>query len=197
MEKGRFFIKNAFTALLCFCTALMFNLKFEVPEIQNDAGVLYNITENLRQSITLDFFATTIIALSFYFITLKINQLAKSSIRAQYICNLILAFLWLFSEGFQIDNTLTSLYSSPGQVVKSILYVIGAAHLLNSIGNILYLFLSSQKELQELPEKKTVFAVFSHTHPYLFWFLLVLIVWIPNTILSHPASIESDVWDSS
>ena len=55
MEKGRFFIKNAFTALLCFCTALMFNLKFEVPEIQNDAGVLYNITENLRQSITLDF----------------------------------------------------------------------------------------------------------------------------------------------
>ncbi len=196
MEKGRFFIKNAFTVLLCFCTALMFNLKFEVPEIQNDAGVLYNITENLRQSITLDFFATTIIALAFYFITLKINQLVKSNIRAQYICNLILAFLWLFSEGFQIDNTLTSLYSSPGQVVKSILYVIGAAHLLNSIGNILYLFLSSQKELQELPEKKTVFAVFSHTHPYLFWFLLVLIVWIPNTILSHPASIESDVWDS-
>ena len=96
MEKGRFLIKNAFTALLCFCTALMFNLKFEVPEIQNDAGVLYNITENLRQSIALDFFATTIIALSFYFITLKINELAKNNIRAQHICNLILAFLsWL------------------------------------------------------------------------------------------------------
>ena len=79
MEKGRFLIKNAFTVLLCFCTTLMFNLKFEVPEIQNDAGVLYNITENLRQSITLDFFATTIIALAFYFITLKINELSKQN----------------------------------------------------------------------------------------------------------------------
>ena len=84
MEKGRFFIKNAFTALLCFCTALMFNLKFEVPEIQNDAGVLYNITENLRQSITLDFFATTIIRAVFLFYYLEDQSAGKK----QYPCTI-------------------------------------------------------------------------------------------------------------
>lgn len=183
---------------LCFCTTLMLSLSFVSPEISYDAGLVYSITENLRQSLSNNIFVMTIIFSAFYYINIRIEENKKDTIPALYVFDFILACLWLMSEGFRIDDTIVSLYSSAGQITKSIIYVIGATHLLNCIGNILYSLLLSITRSQNSysTRRMTIIDKFYNSHTYIFWFICMIIVWMPHTIISHPASMECDVWDS-
>lgn len=65
---------NCITALLCFCTTLFFNISFSQPEITGNAGVIYSISENIRQSLKNDFFMMTIMFVALYYINLEINK---------------------------------------------------------------------------------------------------------------------------
>lgn len=60
-----------------FCTTLFFNISFEQPEITGNAGVIYSISENIRQSLKNDFFMMTIMFVALYYINLEINKKLK------------------------------------------------------------------------------------------------------------------------
>jgi hypothetical protein len=165
----------------------MLNLNFNVPETTSE-GVLFSIIENLRQSLQSDYCTITLVFLMLLYVNIKINNIKKCDSYIFYIFNFLLALLWLQSEGFRINDSTENLYCTQGQIVKSIIYVIGATHLLNCVGNIIYNFINQNKLVTyEINNKKKKF---------LKYFLCVFIVWIPNTIISHPASMEMDVWDS-
>lgn len=190
--------RNIITGILCFCTTLFFNLSFVQPELAEDVGLIYDIIENLRLSMKNDFFMMTIMFAALYYVNLKLNEKRKISIPAIYVLNAILAVLWLIAEGFRIDDTTTMLFCSPGQVVKSIFYVIGATHFLNCMSNLLYILLVSNNMHTNniYIYNKGILYKFYKEHTYGAFFFLMMIIWLPNTILSHPASIECDVWDS-
>lgn len=190
--------RNIITGILCFCTTLFFNLSFVQPELAEDVGLIYDIIENLRLSMKNDFFMMTIMFAALYYVNLKLNEKRKISIPAIYVLNAILAVLWLIAEGFRIDDTTTMLFCSPGQVVKSIFYVIGATHLLNCMSNLLYILLVSNNIYTNniYINNDGILHKFYKEHTYGAFFFLMIIIWLPNTILSHPASIECDVWDS-
>lgn len=187
---------NCITALLCFCTTLFFNISFSQPEITGNAGVIYSISENIRQSLKNDFFMMTIMFVALYYINLEINKKIEYRIPSLYFVNILLAILWLISEGFRINDTTTMLFSSAGQAAKSIIYVIGAAHLLNCLGILLYYLFKTKINADEEKVSRNIIERFYSKHTYVALFFLMIIVWIPNTIISHPASIECDVWDS-
>ena len=162
--------KKIQTGFLCFCSLLMFCMRFDQPDMK------------------IDFFSMTIMFAALYYADVKIGASIKYHSYLQYVVCIILALLWLVSEGFAIDNTIKSLYSTPLQIVKSVVYVLGATHLLNRIGSVFHELIAEKSRTCGIPAKKM--------HPFLFWFMLILVVWMPHTIVSHPASIECDAWDS-
>lgn len=165
-----YFCKIIWTGFLCFCTTLMLCMRFDQP------------------SMNIDFFAMTILFAALYYADFKIHENITYRSRLQEVVCILTALLWLFSEGFAVDNTIISLYSSPVQIVKSVVYLFGATHMLNHAGSIFHELLTTKSMPVSVPSKKL--------HPFVFWFILMLIVWLPHTIISHPASIECDAWDS-
>lgn len=188
-------VQKAVIGFLCLCTVLMFSMNFTCPEIDNTYGWLYSVLENLRLSINKDMFQLTIYWGALFYCNIKLLNLKYEKCYGIYVLNLILALFWLFSESLQIDNTFNHITGQSGQVVKSLIYVIGAVHLLNCIA-ILVRYILARDNINEEKETTNKLILFYRKHNYLSLFVLILLVWMPNTILSHPASMEYDVWDS-
>ncbi len=183
-------------ALLCFFTTLMFGLDFEVPTVENDVGIIFGIMENLRQSFRYDSFTMTIIFATLFYACIKIDKKKTHNMYGLYAVNAIIAILWLMSEGFRINDATINLHCTEGQITKSIIYVIGATHLLNVLSDSLYEFLRAKNQTIEINAKAPKIIDFYNKHPYIWCFILMFLVWIPHTIISHPASMECDAWDS-
>lgn len=162
--------KKIWKGFLCFCSLLMLCMRFDQPGMK------------------VDFYSMTIIYAALYYADIKICAKINYHSNLQNVISIILAFLWLISEGFAIDNTVRSLYSTPLQIVKSMVYILGAAHLLNRIGAVFHELITEKSKAGNKLEKKMP--------PFVFWFIIMLIVWMPHTVISHPASIECDAWDS-
>lgn len=188
-------IQKILAGILCICTVLMFNMDFVIPEIDTSYGNIYMILENLRLSINKNFFDLTIYWAALYYCNIKLMDMKAQRCYGIYCMNFILAVLWLLSESLQIDNTFNHISGQSGQIVKSVIYVIGAMHLLNCLAVLMkYLLTKSYKRGEKETTNKII--LFYRKHNYLCLFGLILLVWMLNTILSHPASMEYDVWDS-
>lgn len=196
MRVEKKYLRIVYIALLCFFTTLMFGLDFEVPTVENDVGIIFGIMENLRQSFRYDSFSMTIIFASLFYACIKIDKKKTHNMYGLYAVNAIIAILWLMSEGFRINDATTNIYCTEGQIAKSIIYVIGATHLLNVLSGLLYEFLKAKNPTMEINTKTSKIGDFYSKHPYIWWFILMFLVWIPHTIISHPASMECDAWDS-
>lgn len=195
MEKG-IRVEKIRVALLCFCTVLMFELNFQVTEISESARGIYEILENLRMSLDGNFFQMTIMFGAFYYVNIKINSYMKEKIPGVAVINLMLAIVWLMAENYRINNTTSLLFSSMGQGVKSIIYVIGATHLLNNLSVLIYiLFTSENAKISYLNNSYKSVKIFEKCNSVIF-VILLLVAWLPHTIISYPANIEYDVWDS-
>jgi len=138
--------------------------------------------------LKVDFFSMTVIFAALYYADTRIGILIKYENHLQNIINLVIAFLWLVSKAFSIDNTTLCIYNSQMQIVKSIIYVIGAAHLLNRVGMVFHELI--------ITKYKSANSTLKGIRSFALWFISMFAVWIPHTIISHPASIECDAWDS-
>lgn len=196
MKIERKYLRVVYIGLLCSFTTLMFSLSFEVPEIENNVGIIFGIMENLRQSFRNDSFTMTILFMALFYVNIKIDKMRTHNLFGLKVINVIIAIWWLMSEGFRINDAIINLYCSEGQIVKSIIYVVGATHLLNCLSCLLYELFKTKNQIMKTGEKTSKIGNFYHSHPYIFYFILMFLVWIPHTIISHPASMECDVWDS-
>lgn len=140
------------------------------------------------QGFCMDLFSTSVMFCAFCYADMQIRKNIKYNNRPMHIACFFVACIWLCSKGFSIDNTLHSLYSSPASIVKSIIYVAGITHLLNSIGIAFHYIITKEGASAVLPIGKI--------KSLLLYFMFMLLVWLPHTIISHPASMECDVWDS-
>lgn len=147
-------VQKTVIGFLCLCTVLMFSMNFTCPEIDNTYGWLYSVLENLRLSINKDMFQLTIYWGALFYCNLKLLNLKYEKCYGIYVLNLILALFWLFSESLQIDNTFNHITGQSGQVVKSLIYVLGAVHLLNCIAILVRYILERNKTNEETDQIK-------------------------------------------
>lgn len=189
--------KSIKTAVFSLCTILAFGLSFQRPVVENTYGLVYSILENLRLSIKFDFFTLTVLWAAFYYASMQIEKKASEKIIGVTIFNMVLAVLWLLAESLRIDNTFDYIAGDAGQTLKSVIYVIGMTNLLNLCVCLLRRYVFSNENTQ--PEVKVPlsrWSMFYEKHTYLSYFLLMLLIWLPNAIVALPARIECDVWDS-
>lgn len=189
--------KSIKTAVFSLCTILAFGLSFQRPVVENTYGLVYSILENLRLSIKFDFFTLTVLWAAFYYASMQIEKKASEKIIGVTIFNMVLAVLWLLAESLRIDNTFDYIAGDAGQTLKSVIYVIGMTNLLNLCVCLLRRYVFSNENTQtEVKVPLSRWGMFYEKHTYLSYFLLMLLIWLPNAIVALPARIECDVWDS-
>ena len=103
---------------------------------------------------------------------------------------IIIALVWLMGASFSVNDTLESLHSSAGQIVKSVCYFAGSTYLLYELGQLLYLVLKGDKS--ENYEGKL--AQIYHRNPFMVSFFAILLLWLPHIIISYPGYINWDAW---
>lgn len=180
--------KQVRIAFLSLCTILAFCLSFELPVMENDYGVLYRIFENLRYSLKYDYFVMSVLWVAFFIVGVQIEKKYTEKVISIRVLNLVLSILWLLAESLRIDNTFSHIAGDAGQIVKSIIYVIGMTYLLNLFAVIVRYYVCNDREQ---PGGKEVTL-----KTYFIYFALMLLIWIPGAIVALPARIECDVWDS-
>ena len=130
-----------------------------------------------------------------YFNDVKFN---KKSIINMIISFLLSVFI-LISKSYKINNTLETLHSTPAQVVKSLLLLIGyfliIYAVLKHISNLKLVKNLEEKSKKKNPIWEKVKKVINN-HPFILSFILILVLWLPYIIAYYPGASTGDTFDS-
>lgn len=187
----------AFIAALSYCAALALSMRFAMPELSEKqrANPLAEIVWNLRGSLS-----GTSVSATLLFAGLVALGAAAWRMRAKgrppralLPVSLLVSLVWLMGVAFAVDNRLESLDDSPGQVVKSICYVLGTTYLLYELGLLLFYFLEGQKA--ESSGERGRLAKLYARHPFRVSFLAILLCWLPHLVAAYPGRMCYDAWN--
>lgn len=178
--------------LLALMTGLALTMDMSLPAFDgNGMGpkirIFREICRNLRISAAGTFLPAILIALAVLFLSLFLPGRGKDH-PLPVLIDLFLAFFWLLSRSFSIDDSLRAVGGSWGQAVKSCIYTIGIFHLLRLARRSLSLFLDRSERERAAGRGKGL------RHPFLVSFLAMLAAWTPHLILSFPAAMCYDTW---
>lgn len=104
------------------------------------------------------------------------------------VCFLI-ALVWLAAEGFRQDNSVNSLFSTPGHTVLSVCYAAAVTLLLSAFGIFLDRFFCSRRDIR-LPDGRL--SRCCKKHPFAFPFFALLLCWSWQLLLSYPGQLCLD-----
>ncbi len=134
---------------LSLMISLSLTMDFSVPDYSYiDMSQNSEILLNVRMSLMPDVFMTTIVFGVAFVLYVKFDELVKNEInfgknKVYYFICMIIGIIWLAAESFMIDNTLASIHSTNGQILKSIIFYGGTVSLLVLIGKILYVIVNN------------------------------------------------------
>ena len=177
---------TAVAAVFAVLAAMALCMSFPQPELSQAAqgsGIL-NMMENLRRSLTGTAVQASILAVALFMLWRRNEKRRRGSyILLKLLCFLI-AVIWLMAEGFVQDNTLQSLTSGTGQMLKCCIYLLGSAWLLSQLALALDIFISSGADLKWKREGKL--TEFYRRHSFLCNFILILLSCVLPLILVYP-----------
>ena len=189
LDKGR-----ALLALsLCILSALALCMQFPEPELSaaaRDSGIL-NIMENLRLSLDGTAVLSSFVAAALYFLWRHNRQESQRRYVLLPVCCFFIAVIWLMARGFVMDNTLQSLTSGWGQMVKSGIYLLGSAWFLIQLGIALDVFLEQGRDLRAGEGRLLAFC---RRHSFLCPFLILLLSCALPLALVYPGGMCADSW---
>lgn len=182
--------------IMSFLAALALNMRFGIPEdmnrLANNSRVL-NVFYNFQGSLTGTMAAATIV---FVLLCLIEVYLYKKKVHRRpllFILCFLIAVVWVMGESFYRVDSLTLLHAGAGQVVKTLIYTAGITWFLSEIAALLDAFVCSGWDW--VPEKKVFLSAVYHKNPFWISFFALLVCWMPNLLLSYPATMCIDVWN--
>jgi len=183
-----------------YCAAMAVSMRFALPGIYaaQHGGTLPDMLAEIVWNLGGSLSETNVTSTLFFAGFTAMGVLAyrareeKRAPRALLPVCFLVALVWLMGAGFSIDNTLVSLDATPGQVVKSVCYVLGSTYLLYQLGQLLFWFLERDKP-PEL-ERTWKLSRLYRAHPFRVSFCAILLCWLPHLAISYPGSISYDSW---
>lgn len=184
-------------SICSYCGALALSMRFAMPELLPDqqAHAVTEIIWNLRNSLS----GTSVNSTLFFALLVGLGVLACRMKRSEKVPRLLLpvsfliALVWLMGASFSINNTLEALNASPGQVVKSICYVLGVTYLLYQLGQLLFCFLEGQKPA--MPKGQSRLARKYEADPFEVSFFAIVLCWMPHIFACYPGHMSWDAWE--
>lgn len=169
----------------------MFSMNMEVPvKAQNTSyeGILEMI-HNLTHSMTNSYVQTTLVVVLIYYVSLKIEERKTVRIKGLAITSFVISILWVMGRNYSIDNSLDNMFLTPGQSLKTVIYVIGATYFLVQLGYVLFFIFESNWDIG-----KTGINRIAQKHPFLTPICIITILLVPHLIISYPGAMANDSW---
>ena len=171
------------TALLSYLAAIALCMEMGDQYLSGSqtASPFLELTWNLASSLTALSVMAVPLFLGLYFMNRHIDGVkVRRCGRLFLLVNFVVAVWWLLSEGYRWDNSLKLLFSSGGQVLKSLLYVAGFTYLLYQLCHLTYYCVEVRRDNPAAPAKpraKPLAAAVGlyRRHTLLFVFLLLLL----------------------
>lgn len=184
-------------SIFSYCGALALSMRFGMPELPPDqrAHVVTEIVWNLRSSLSGTSVNSTMLFALLMGLGVLIHRMKGSGItpRALLPVSFLIALVWLMGAGFLINNTLEALDASPGQVVKSICYVLGMTYLLYQLGRLLFCFFERQEPA--VPKGKGWLARKYEEDTFEVSVFAIALCWAPCLFAVYPGRmIPYDAW---
>ena len=178
--------------ILSFFSACSLAMEFAVPGgLAGDAGMgyLFLALENIRLSLNGKTLLLLILCLTFYWLYKRRKELRiKNGVLFHLVCFCI-ALMWLFAQGFIIDDTLDALRAAPGQIGKSVIYFIGSFGILKLAGTYILASIVSDKDA-DIGSSKLL--RFYEKHGFWAYFITILLICLPVWIVSYPGYMDAD-----
>ncbi|MCR5161651.1 MAG: DUF6020 family protein [Lachnospiraceae bacterium] len=173
--------------------ALMMTMTFAEGSTADYQTQLAGILDNLRQSMAEKSLISTALFFLFFLLGKKRydRELPAGAVFA--FLSLLLSLIWLAGESFMIDDTLSSIAKSSGQIVKSLIYCLGAAYFIFEMAS-LFCHILGRGESAEYPLKNSALQSFLLRHNTAVMALLLLAAWAAPVLISYPARLGNDAW---
>lgn len=184
--------------IMSFLAALALNIRFDIPQDMNhlaSESKMLNISYNFQGSLTGTMAAATMVFVLLCIIDRYLYK-NKGKVHRTPVLFLIcfcIAVVWVMGESFYRVNSLALLHMGAGQMVKTLVYVTGITWFLYEMTALLDLFLQSGWDW--LPKKKVFFCDAYNKHPFKVSVVVLFVCWLPNLLLSYPATMCIDVWN--
>ena len=182
--------------IMSFLAALALNIRFDIPEDMNrfaSQGKMLNIFYNFQGSLTGTMAATTTVFVLLCFIEVYLYKKKANRRPLLVILCFIIAVVWAMGESFYRVDSLALLHAGAGQIMKACVYILGVTWFLSELAALLDIFLQSGWDW--IPGKRIFLSEAYHKHPFQVSVLALFICWLPNLLLSYPATMCIDVWN--
>ena len=180
--------------LFACCSALMLCMNFENSNVPGNSTT-EEIFINLTLSIGDELFVCSILTLCILYISIRLRHLKLPYPSLFAIASMGMGFLWRMSASFQIDNTLQHLFSTRGQLVKSIIYLAGATYLILLSLRIFYYCMEYRKDFgAPATSKFTPIISWCQAHLFISTVFGLLACWAIPVITCYPANLCNDTW---
>lgn len=181
------FVMSAFTA----CALCMY---FPAPWGTNFNGVAEEIVGNLASSFYGTAFMSTLLTLCLYCLASKVSGDKLRGNWAAVLLAALTAIIWLMGACFSSGGDLSIICSSPGQMLKSAIYYLGAAWLIYILLRGFCLALDSGWDMELKLQGADRLNAFLSRHRFGAVALLLLLCWSVPLAVCYPAAFCTDAW---
>ena len=181
-------------------TSLALTMDMRMPNLSwvQQGSVLGEIIWNFARSIEHNSVLSNVLWILLY-VGYSINNKRTRYNNFLLPVSLFISSIWLLSEGFRIDNTVWFLFASPGQVLKSCIYIAGTTYGLMELAKLFWKAMGRAAQTREELSFHTgwlrAYIYYIKKHVFLSTFILLMILWLPHIIISFPAYVCYDAWD--
>ena len=183
-----------FSLAMSLMAACALCMSFSVPWGERFDGIAEEIVGNLAASFHGNAFISTLLALGIYWLSLRLREDTSRENWTAVLLAAVTAVLWLMGACFNSGGDFSTMCSSPGQIVKSIISYLGAAWFL-------YVMLLGFRSLLDsgwdtklsLPVPQGLKA-FLGRHRFWAVSLFLLLCWAVPVAACYPAAFCTDAW---
>ncbi len=196
MKSAKEILKTVFRIFLSVMMTLSLTMEFAVPDYANvDITVNSELIANLVSSLPSESFKTTVVFAFILWFLIWTEQMNTHKIKWNnrklfYVLCMAVGFVWLVAKSFEIDNSMSNLFETRGQIVKSIIYYIGSVSLLALIGKFIFFSVECSDSKFQVCKYSDVEIRRGKYGTFIF----LMIMWLPHLIMAYPASMISDAW---
>ena len=194
MKAGIKSLSKGAAAAFAVLASMSLCMSFPQPELSNAAlgSSILNMMENLRRSLDGTAVQASILAVALFLLHRWNERKRRGNYVLLPLVCFFIAIIWLMAEGFVQDNSLQSLTSGTGQMLKCCIYLLGSAWLLTQLAVALDILISSGADLSWKREGRL--TAFYRRHAFLCPFILILLSCALPLILAYPGGMNADSW---
>lgn len=185
-------IERSVIILFSFMCAMMLTMTFEKVDNTQYQSILAEILDNLRISCSKRSVVSSIIMIGSYVLGMERYDKELPWRWGFISLSFLLSIVWLMGKSFGIDNRLNHIIATPGQIVKSFIYCLGAMYLIYEGICLLNHFFDKSIYLDG--EKFGSLWRFINDHVMVVVMVSLCVCWSLPVVTSYPANMCYDAW---